>query len=277
MGLDGLSWFAFLGAFGEVVDAVAVGGECVVVVGGLGCGGRDIGQVPGEGSEQGASGGGTRGTGWPVTGTGWPVTRRRRRRRASQRLLLLAGPEGRRAGSRRRDGGGGRSDRYGGRVGRDGWSTRHGGAGGAGTGPMACSSFTIGTVMTLAPPAPGQQYLRCASLGPEQGWDVTPSPSGDRLAARTAAGTVRLISTVSWTEVAQLASPVGELDAVAFSPDGTTLATVSSEMGEVTLWRASDGAFSPAMMARPGRRSATTAPRWRSHRTASGWPRRWGS
>jgi len=118
-----------------------------------------------------------------------------------------------------------------------------GGAGGVGPGPTACSGLTIGAAMTLAPSAPGQQYLRCASLGPEQGWDVTPSPSGDRLAARTAAGTVRLISTTTWTEVAQLASAVGELDAVAFSPDGSTMATLSSELGQVTLWRSQDGAF----------------------------------
>jgi WD40 repeat protein len=126
------------------------------------------------------------------------------------------------------------------------------GTGGAGTGPTACSSLTIGTAMTLAPAAAGQQYLRCASLGPEQGWDVTPSPGGDRLAARTAAGTVRLISTATWTEVAQLASPVGELDALAFSPDGTTLATVSSEIGQVTLWRAQDGASLASYDGPPG-------------------------
>ena len=115
------------------------------------------------------------------------------------------------------------------------------GASGVGTGPTACSSLPLGTAMTLAPPAAGQAYLRCASLGPEQAWDVTPSPGGDRLAARTAAGTVRLISTAPWAEVAQPASPVGELDALAFSPDGMTLATVSSEIGQVTLWRAQDG------------------------------------
>ena len=105
--------------------------------------------------------------------------------------------------------------------------------------------------LTLAPAAPGQAYVRCGTLGPEQGWTVTPSPTGDRLAAITAAGTVRLISTATWTEIAQLASPVGELDAVAFSPDGTRLATLSSEMGEVTLWRASDGAFQSAFAGPP--------------------------
>ncbi len=126
-----------------------------------------------------------------------------------------------------------------------------GGSGGAAGGPTTCGSFTLGTALTLAPAAPGQAYVRCGSLGPEQGWTVTPSPTGDRLAAITAAGTVRLISTATWTEIVQLASPVGELDAVAFSPDGTRLATLSSEMGEVTLWRASDGAFQSAFAGPP--------------------------
>ncbi len=130
-------------------------------------------------------------------------------------------------------------------------TTGSGGSGGAASGPTTCGSFTLGTALTLAPAAPGQAYVRCGSLGPEQGWTVTPSPTGDRLAAITAAGTVRLISTATWTEIAQLASPVGELDAVAFSPDGTRLATLSSEMGEVTLWRASDGAFQSAFAGPP--------------------------
>ena len=168
--------------------------------------------------------------GWPVTqvSVGTPTT------------AASPTPRGA-AGSRRRD-------RYGARPAMAGAP----GAGGAGTGPTACSSLTIGTAMTLAPAAAGQPYLRCASLGPEQGWDVTPSPGGDWLAARTAAGTVRLISTATWTEVAQLASPVGELDALAFSPDGTTLATVSSETGQVTLWRAQDGASLASYDGPPG-------------------------
>jgi WD40 repeat protein len=117
------------------------------------------------------------------------------------------------------------------------------GAGGMVGGPSACSSFTVGSAMTLPPAASGQAYLRCGTLGPERGWLSILSPSGDRLAARTAAGTVRLISTSTWTEVAQLASPVGELDAMAFSPDGTLLATLSLEMGQVAIWRAQDGAY----------------------------------
>ena len=126
-------------------------------------------------------------------------------------------------------------------------------AGGSGSGssdgaapggdPVACSSFTVGSTLTLAPAAAGQAYVRCGTLGPEQAWSVVASPSGDRLVARTGAGTIRLISTATWTELAQLAAPMGYLDAAAFSPDGAHLATLASEMGEVTLWRAQDGAF----------------------------------
>jgi WD40 repeat protein len=89
----------------------------------------------------------------------------------------------------------------------------------------------------------GQNYVRCQTLGPETGWQVTLSPTGDRLAARTGAGTLRLFATDSWSEIAQLGSPLGAIDAVAFSPDGATLATLSAELGEVALWSAHDGAF----------------------------------
>ena len=125
------------------------------------------------------------------------------------------------------------------------------GTGGALGGPTACSALTIGSAMTLAPAAAGQAYLRCGTLGPEQGWQSILSPSGDRLAARTAAGTVRLISTSTWTELAQLASPVGELDAMAFSPDGTILATLSLEEGEVTLWRTQDASLQASFATPP--------------------------
>ena len=50
-----------------------------------------------------------------------------------------------------------------------------------------------------------------------------------------------MIDVASWREIVQLGSPVGQLDAVAFSPDGSHLATVSAESGQVTLWRTSDG------------------------------------
>lgn len=99
----------------------------------------------------------------------------------------------------------------------------------------------LSPALRLAPVDPGQRYVRCGTYGPELGWHVTLSPAGRFLAAQTSAGTVRLIDVQQWREVVQLASPVGRLDAVAFSPDGQHLATLSAEAGEVTLWRTSDG------------------------------------
>jgi WD40 repeat protein len=121
-----------------------------------------------------------------------------------------------------------------------------GAAGGGGQGPapgIACGPLSLSSTIVLAPAAAGQNYVRCQTLGPETGWQVTLSPTGDRLAARTGAGTLRLLATDTWTEIAQLGSPLGAIDAVAFSPDGATLATLSAEMGEVALWSAHDGAF----------------------------------
>ena len=106
---------------------------------------------------------------------------------------------------------------------------------------MPCGPLPFVAPLTLAPSAAGQAYTRCGTLGPEGAWRVMLAPSGSRLAALTGAGTVRLIATDSWTEVAQLASPLGRMDAVAFSPDGAALATLSSEMGEVALWSTTDG------------------------------------
>jgi WD40 repeat protein len=117
------------------------------------------------------------------------------------------------------------------------------GTGGAGGAIAACGPLTFSSTMVLAPAAAGQDYTRCGTLGPEAGWQVTLAPTADHLAARTAAGTVRLLATAPWRELAQLASPLGQLDAEAFSPDGAVLATVSAEMGEVTLWSATDGSF----------------------------------
>lgn len=114
------------------------------------------------------------------------------------------------------------------------------GAGGQGGG-VACGPLAFSATIALAPAAAGQLYSRCQTLGPEAGWQVALAPAGDRLAARTGAGTLRLLATDSWTEIAQLGSPLGQIDAVAFSPDGATLATLSAEMGEVALWGASDG------------------------------------
>src|SRR3954468_15224136 len=119
-----------------------------------------------------------------------------------------------------------------------------GGAGGA-AGASAvgvCSPFDLSPSFELAPSAPGQNYVRCQTLGPEAGWqEIALAPDGQHVAARTGAGTVRLIATNPWHEVAQIASPLGVLDAAAFTPDGQSLAVLSAEMGEVTLWRAGDG------------------------------------
>ena len=137
------------------------------------------------------------------------------------------------------NGGGGTSD---GGLG----GARDGGPGGGGQGGapgVACGPLSFSSTIVLAPAAAAQNYLRCQTLGPETGWQVALSPTGDRLAARTGAGTLRLLATDSWTEVAQLGSPLGAIDAVAFSPDGATLATLSAEMGEVALWSTADGTF----------------------------------
>jgi WD40 repeat protein len=117
-----------------------------------------------------------------------------------------------------------------------------GGSGGASGAPgMACGALTFSQTIALGPSAAGQSYVRCQTLGPEGGWQVALSPAGDRLAARTSAGTVRLLATNPWSELAQIGSPLGQIDAVAFSPDGATLAALSAEMGEVTLWNTADG------------------------------------
>jgi WD40 repeat protein len=106
----------------------------------------------------------------------------------------------------------------------------------------------LDTTASLVKPAAavGQAYQRCGTLGPEAGWRVTLSPNASHLAARTGAGTVRLFETDGWREIAQLASPVGRLDAVAFSPDGRRLAAVSAELGQVTLWNVADGSLAAA-------------------------------
>jgi WD40 repeat protein len=130
--------------------------------------------------------------------------------------------------------------------------------GSAVVGPGApCERLTLNAPLTLPPAAPGQQYTRCATLGPEAEWQVTLSPSGNRLAAVTGAGTVRLVATDTWTD-AQLASPLGQMDAAAFSPDGTTLATLSFEMGQIALWRADDGALLRTFAAPPASGIDTT-------------------
>jgi WD40 repeat protein len=103
------------------------------------------------------------------------------------------------------------------------------------------ASFRANGAMSRAPAAVGQRYTRCGTVGPETSWRVTLSPDASHLAARTSSGTVRLYRTESWVEIAQIASPVGTIDAIAFSPDGNRLAAISSEMGQVTLWNVADG------------------------------------
>ena len=90
--------------------------------------------------------------------------------------------------------------------------------------------------------SPAPHFFRCGTLGPEIETDVRLSPDGARLATLTGAGTVRLFATDDWREIAQLAPAVGRIDAFAFSPDGTRLATLSMEHGELTVWHAADGA-----------------------------------
>ncbi|HSS38474.1 MAG TPA: WD40 repeat domain-containing protein, partial [Polyangia bacterium] len=108
--------------------------------------------------------------------------------------------------------------------------------------PAACAGpLDISAEALMPPAAAGQPYVRCGTIGPDNGWRVTLSPDGRYLAALTSTGTFRLLSTSDWTEVAQFASPVGVLDALAFSADSTTLATWSAEPGVVALWGVSDG------------------------------------
>ena len=134
-----------------------------------------------------------------------------------------------------------------------------GGAGGASGPGMACGALTFSQTIALGPSAAGQDYVRCQTLGPESGWQVTLSPTGGRLAARTGAGTVRLLATNPWNEIAQIGAPLGQIDAVAFSPDGATLAALSAEMGEVTLWNAADGTLTRSLAGPPASGVDTTA------------------
>jgi len=161
------------------------------------------------------------------------------------------------------DGGAGNMGEAGGMMagagGAGGTMAGAGGAGG-GSGPgVACGALTFSQTIALGPSAAGQDYVRCQTLGPESGWQVTLSPTGDRLAARTGAGTVRLLPTDPWKEITQIGSPLGQIDAVAFSPDGTTLAALSAEMGEVTLWNATDGTLARSFAGPPASGVDTTA------------------
>ncbi|HEX3902672.1 MAG TPA: hypothetical protein VH853_07460 [Polyangia bacterium] len=151
------------------------------------------------------------------------------------------------------------SDGGAGTGGAGGMMAGAGGAAGASGPGMACGALTFSQTIALGPSAAGQAYVRCQTRGPEAGWQVTLSPTGDRLAARTGAGTVRLLATNPWSEIAQIGSPLGQIDAVAFSPDGATLAALSAEMGEVTLWNAADGTLARSFAGPPASGVDTTA------------------
>lgn len=109
---------------------------------------------------------------------------------------------------------------------------------------------TLSGTLRLVPAEPGQAYVRCGTAAGEALWHLSFSPDGSRLAAHTNAGTVRLIATDTWTEIAELAFPIGAVDAVAFSHDGL-LAMLSVEAGQVALVRAEDGAIAQRFAVRP--------------------------
>ena len=134
--------------------------------------------------------------------------------------------------------------------GRGGAGASVGGTAGQGGGSTSTRVGSCGAMLALssnlrlAPAATGQRYLRCGTIGPERDWKIVLSGDGRRLAALTGAGTVRLYATDdNWRELGQLASPLGRWDAAAFSPDNTRLATLSAEMGEVSLWNTADGSL----------------------------------
>lgn len=105
-----------------------------------------------------------------------------------------------------------------------------------------CTEIRRSNKLQVAPSPPDLQYRRCGTVAGEALWWVTFSGTG-RMAARTNAGTVRLIATDRWEELVELASPRGRINAVAFSPDGSQLATLSNEANQVVLWSAHDGAL----------------------------------
>jgi hypothetical protein len=97
--------------------------------------------------------------------------------------------------------------------------------------------------LNVAPPPGDEQYLRCGTYAGETVWHTQPSPRHAYLAARTNAGTVRLIATEPWREIAELAFAIGAIESVAFSPDERLLATLSTEAGQLVLWNTHDGSL----------------------------------
>ncbi len=71
-------------------------------------------------------------------------------------------------------------------------------------------------------------------------YSVEFSPSGDRLAAASQDGTVRLWETGSWQPLLALRADRQEANAASFSPDGRSLATVGDE-GTLRLWDLATG------------------------------------
>lgn len=114
-----------------------------------------------------------------------------------------------------------------------------------------CTEIRPSGVLRSAPPPPGYPYLRCGTLAGEVQWHPLLSPDHRRLAVLTNAGTVRLVDTADWTEIAELVSPLGGFDAIAFSPDSKWLAAESQEAGQVTLFDALDASVVRNVRVRP--------------------------
>lgn len=105
-------------------------------------------------------------------------------------------------------------------------------------------------VLRLAPAVPHTAYRRCGTGAGESSWSARFSSDHRRLAAHTNANTVRMIDTDAWQELAEIGHEIGRVDALAFSPDGTQLATLSIEAGEVALWSAADATLTRVIKVR---------------------------
>jgi WD40 repeat protein len=116
--------------------------------------------------------------------------------------------------------------------------------------PEAPRDVALSGALRVVPAEPGQAYVRCGTAAGEALWRLSFSPDGRRLAAHTNAGTVRLIATDTWKEIAELAFPIGAVDAVAFSHEGV-LAMLSVEAGQVALVRSEDGTITQRFAVRP--------------------------
>jgi WD40 repeat protein len=105
-----------------------------------------------------------------------------------------------------------------------------------------CGNVSLSTTFQSMPAQESDHYVRCETRGPEMGTRAVVSSDGNRVAVVTSSGTARLFGTRPWREITQIAAPIGAIDAVAFAPDGSWLATLSAEMGTVTLWSPESGA-----------------------------------